>query len=175
MDKPFVKNGLFLAILMIIITLAIYLLSPVSLTSFWYSITGFVLVIVFMVKAVRDYKIQNQGFASFGEALVQSFGTAIISGVVSAVFTYILYNIIDTGLGDVMKESMVERFENMEGMVGEEAVEQMIASLDEQDFSMGIGQILTGTMMSVVIYLLIALIVSAITKKNDAGITSLDS
>lgn len=175
MDKPFVKNGVLLAILSIIVTLGLYLVTPQSLTSFWFSILAFVLVIFFMVKSVRDYKAQNAGFASFGEALVQSFGTALVSGILGALFTYILYNFIDPGLGDLIKESMIERFESMEGMVGEEAVEQMIAGLDEQDFSMGLGQVLSGTMMSMAIYLLIALIVSAITKKNDSGITSLDS
>jgi len=140
----------------------------------WFPFVSLAILVVFMVKAVRDYKAQNGGYASFGEALIQSFGTALVSMVISIIFTYLLYNIIDPGLGDIMKESMIDRFESMEDLLGEEAVEEMIVALEEQDFSMGLSQIIQGSLTSSILSLILALIVSAITKKNDSGIGSLD-
>ena len=175
MQNPIIKNGVFSGLAMVIYTLVIYLVDPSLLSNMKLAFIPMIIVIIFMVRAVSDFKAQNNGFASFGEALLQSLGTAVIATVISNIFVYILYNFIDPGMLEVLKQASIDQMESMEGLLGEEGVDRAVDELESQEFTFGIGKVLIGTLTSIFIYLIISLIVAAITQKKPKGAASLDS
>ncbi len=174
MQNPLVKNGILLGVISIILTLAFYLISPAMLISYIAMGTSLVIMIALMVKSIKEFKSSNNGYASFGEALIQGFGTVLIGMFISTIFTYLLYNVIDTGLSDVMMQATIEKIEGMEGMIGEEAVEKIIEDTEAQGMEITVGKLAQTFALSSVLSLIISLIVAAITKKNKTGFDSLD-
>lgn len=170
MNQPFVKQGITLSIVSIIITMAVYLIDATYLTSGLLSIGSLAISIYFMVKAVKQFKNSNGGYASFGEALIQSFGTAMVSVIIVSIFQWFLYNVIDPGLADMLKETMLTKFEDMESLLGEEATEAMIEGIEAQDFTMSIGRTIQNIGFAGIFLLILSLVVSAFTKKSREGI-----
>jgi len=175
MQNPIIKNGVFAGLAGILLMLVLYLAAPSMMTSPWISLVSFAIIIIFMVMAVSNFKAQNNGFASFGEALLQSLGVAGVATIIGSIFSYLLYNVIDPGLVDVLKEASIAQIESMEGLIGEEGVDKALDDLENQEFTFGFGKILFGAISAMVIYLIISLIVAAITQKKPKGAASLDS
>lgn len=164
MNKHFVKYGLYAGGASILITLLLYVIDPKIMlqVSNWII---FILSVVFMVMAAKGKRSEQGGFISFKEAFTESWLTYLVYALVSLVFTYLLFNVIDPDLKDTVKEIAMEAMEKMSGLLGEEGTAKAIEELEKQD-SFSIGGLAQSTAFALVFGALISLIIAAVVKKE---------
>ncbi len=169
MDNPAIKNGLFMGIASILFTMVLYFIDP-SMIFGTIAYAGMLSPIYFMWKSATEEKAINDGFLSFSEGLKAAFLTAVIGGLITQLFSYVLINFIDPSLVDVLRETSIEATEKIIAMFGdnEDAAEQMREAMEEQDFTPTLGKTLIGYLGSLIFpTFIIALIIAAITKKEN--------
>ena len=169
MENPAIKNGVFMGVASILFTMILYFIDS-SMIFGWAAWIGMLIPVYFMWKATTEEKGINGGFLSFGEGFKAAFLAAVIGGLITQLFSYVLMNFIDPSLVDVLREQSVEAAEKMIAMFGdnEEAAEAMREAMEEQDFTPTLGKTLLGYLGSLVFpTAIIALIIAAITKKED--------
>ncbi|MBF9237128.1 DUF4199 domain-containing protein [Hymenobacter sp. BT683] len=123
----------------------------------------FLVLIVGIVLAMRHFKEHNYGFMSFGQGL--GIGTMIsaVVGALSAVFTYVYLNIIDTdAVGRMMEKARADM--EAKGGLSDEQIDQGMAMA---------GKFMNGPMMVVIVLVtsiitgvLLSLIISAFVKHS---------
>lgn len=166
MGNPAVKNGILMGVASIVVTMLLYFVDKRSMISYG-SWIGYVIIAYFMYAAAAGTKSANGGNLTFGEGLVSSMTALAIGMLISSIFAYLLYNVIDPSLLDTMKEIQVEMIDKMAGFMGEDAAEQAKDAMEDNPPSFGIGTVAIGYVVSLIFPgLVIALIVSAVTKKN---------
>jgi uncharacterized membrane protein YeaQ/YmgE (transglycosylase-associated protein family) len=128
----------------------------------------------FIAAQVQTKKAQG-GYASFREMFSAFMIGAIVYMVISTLFGLLLFQVIDTGLGDRMKEktivAMSERFESM-GMEGEQ-LDESLAKMEEQDNYSVVGQ-LKSFLYAILIFGVIGAIASLITRKDKPAFDTVD-
>ena len=165
-QNVFVAYGIISGIVVIIFTLGLYLggiewfMNPIAFVVY-------VLPIVIAVLAsVKQKKLQG-GYLSFGEALKGSFLVFVITGLLSSIFIYILFNYIDVPFRDALSQKSAEISRQMMERFG----------MKEDDIDRATDDILSGRAYSVrsmainfavycVIYFIVSLIIAAIVKRK---------
>ena len=109
-----VKFGLYTGIASIIISLILYLAglsdpvdpNPISYVAWLVPVIGVVL-------GIKYYKDSNEGLLSYGQALGAGTVTALVAGIIGAVYTFIFFEYIDPGMIDAIRENAkTEAFKN---------------------------------------------------------------
>jgi len=173
MSNPFVKNGILYGITSILVTLVIWLVAKDFFASMWLSLLMILVPIFFMVKAVREVRAENGGHIPFGSSFINGLGTIFVGALVGSIFTYLLYNFIDPGLEEYIKNALVENLGSYEEMMGEDAFDQMIEGVEGQSFS-DIGTLFKNLFFVLIPGSIISLIIAAIMKKDEPAL-GLDS
>ncbi|MFT5617184.1 MAG: hypothetical protein ACI85I_000400 [Arenicella sp.] len=162
-----VKHGLIIGLIGIAFTTLTYLMGPEAASgplSYVVFAVTIGLLVYFGIQGRKD----NGGYFSFGEAFKYVFITAIVGTVISFVFQYVLYGIIDpsyyTQVGEMALEKIGEMYESM-GM----DQEQIDAAMEQAKGSMGysIKNVLIGLGGTSVFYAVVAAIIGAIIKKQN--------
>ena len=169
MRNSALRFGLMTGVASIIITLILYLINRSSITGS----AGWVGLLVFlagMAYGTLQIRKEQGGYMSFGEAFKNTWIIWVGAALLTSLFTYIMFNFIDTGLEDLQKEAAYEMAERMSGMLGEDGKEAMMESLENQDFGMSFGRTILNFFVSALIGTIPALIVSLFVKKNNPGI-----
>ncbi|MEL6123584.1 MAG: DUF4199 domain-containing protein [Bacteroidota bacterium] len=136
-------------------------------------VTSLAFAIAFLVLAMRETRTINEGYLGYGEAVKIGLGTFAIAALVSGVFTFLLYNIIDGSLYDLEKAKAIESVEKIAASFGasDEVIEDAVAesrdAIESMGSNKGIGTYLQEWLLSVIIYgLPCSLIISAFMKKS---------
>lgn len=169
MGNNAIRNGLYMGGALVLLYLALYFVSPKVFLS-WGSWISFAVYIYFMYNAAKEERASLGGYMSFGEGFKAAFLAFVVGGLISALFTYVMYNFIDPTLIDLTKEIALEAFEKMSGFMGEEAAETAMETIEDQDFSTSysIGNTLMGYLFSLIFPgAVIALIIAAIMKRTN--------
>ncbi len=167
-----INNGLIAGLVGIVLYLAYYFINPELLFNPWLGLViGLIVWIYFMRKAGVDTKADNGGFLTFKEALKPTFLTYVVGSLLSVAFSFILFNLIDPSLNDLMQEKSIEMAENMMKTfgAGEEQIEAAMEQMEDQDQSMTIGRVLQTYLVGLVFPgFVLALIISAVIKQKPA-------
>lgn len=164
-----VKNGLFLAIASIIFSHVCYMINPkMLLTGVAY--LSFIITIFFMYRAAAEEKKLNEGFLSFSESLKVTFLTYTIGGLFGAIYIYLMFNVFDTSLNDVMREVSIEQAESLAELFGaEDELESLPDQMEQQNIQMSFSMVFLNYLVSLIFPgFIFALVISAITKKEQA-------
>lgn len=126
--KKFVLNyGVLLGILSIILGVVMYVTNAYLAPSFIYSVIGFLILVVVIAMAIKAYKAENGGYLGLGEALKVGIGVAVIGGIISAIWSFVLMNYIEpdfmSQMMEMQREQMVEANPNMTESQMEAALE----------------------------------------------------
>jgi hypothetical protein len=126
--KKFVLNyGVLLGILSVIMGVVMYVTNAYLDPSFIYSIIGFLLLIVVISLAIKAFKSENGNYLSLGEALKVGIGVAVIGGIITALWSFVLMNYIEpdymSQMMDVSRDKMTEMNPNMTDAQLEAAME----------------------------------------------------
>ncbi len=154
-----VKYGIYLTLISIIYTTLIQILGQGANRSLGY--LSIVFMVIILVLAHRDYKKSNE-FMSYGEGLKISMIIVAISSVIGTIYTYIYIKFIDNSMLDQIRQQTEATLEKR-GMSDEQIQQAMTMqakfTTPEMIFIFGIlGALFFG--------FIVALIVSAITKKS---------
>ncbi len=123
-----------------------------------------------MFKAIDEYKATHGGYISYGQGLglntLISAVAAIISTAVSLIYTTFIDNTAMKKMMEAQKEKMVEQWEK-QGM-SERQIEDAMAMTEKMTaFMQNPGMMFVSGVISITIFgFIVALIVSAIKKKN---------
>jgi len=170
MNHPSVKYGVLGGFVSIIITLVLWFINPDYLLNYVGTVTGFLVLIYFMYLAGKEARELSGGYIDFGEIFKYLFIAFVIMTLISTVFTYILYNFIDTGMIEREKEMAIKMVEKMAAIIGsDDALDETIDKIEEQDFTFSIGKAIQGWVMWLIPGAIIAAIQGAIMKKKDSN------
>jgi FtsH-binding integral membrane protein len=137
--------------------------------AWWNSLLSIGLLVALMVGAAMEYRDREGGWMSYGASVSLMLRVCMLGSLLSVAFMGLLYNVIDKGLDEQMKEITLEQMEQMleKFDVPSEQIEEQMEAIEERDFSQTPRALITSWMISVVFGLFLALIASAFTKKNE--------
>lgn len=163
------KWGLITGALQIAFVVIQYLIDPALMIAWWNSLLSIGLLVALMVGAAMEYRDREGGRMSYGTSVWLMFRVCMLGSLLSVAFMGLLYNVIDKGLDERMKEITLEQMEQMleKFDVPSEQIEEQMEAIEERDFSQTPRALITSWMISVVFGLFLALIASAFTKKNE--------
>ncbi len=163
-----INYGLYLGIAAALLTVIAYAADLTLLTKFWYGIIFWVLIIVLGIMSISSSKKILNGFISFKECLGSWVLTISIGLVISTLVSFIIFGVIDPDAAKQLQQLTIESSINtMEGFnMAPEAIAEAVERMEQQN-NYSIGNMLLGTVISIVIFTIIGLIVSAFMKKSD--------
>lgn len=160
------KFGLILGFAQVAVYLLLYIIDRSLLVSFIASMLQFVGSLLLIAWPMRSYKKLKNGLLSFRDGLVLGLLTITGGALVTVVFNYILYNLIDPGLGAFIKKSAIEKAVSMMEKLGATAedIDKSIAPLMQQDFMMTPAKLPGLFFQTIMIYAIPVLIIAAVFK-----------
>ena len=160
--------GLYLGVLLALITVFAYAINIEYLTNMWVGIFILIAIIVFGIIAVAKVKQAQNGFASFKQSFTAYFITVLIGLVISTFVSFLLFNVVDTDAAEVLKEKTIEKtVEMMEGFnAPSDKIEETIEQIESQN-QYSIGNIAKGLAGYLVFFSVVGLIVAAAMKKSN--------
>ena len=169
--KNFLNNaliyGIYLGSISIVLTV-IYYLFDLSMFNWVFSIINMVISItvssIFIVMAIKKYRVGFlDGNIKYLQCVLIGFIVLLVSGILTSIFTYILYHLIDP---DFMKKQLELFIEKMQSYnMSEEQLDKIIERTKE-------GMDSQGQLKSVLIYVpifaaVLSLIISIFVRKKD--------
>lgn len=156
-EKNLVKYGLIGGVVAILIMVILYLVDEKLLANQMVGLISPIVLMAIGVFAAVAQRRDNGGYISYGEAVGTSIGSFMIALVISTLFSFLLYMVIDTSLLGMIREAQVEQMDAMldKGNMSQEQYDQSIRYIEE----MGTGMMIFGWSMAVIVAGVIALIV----------------
>ncbi|CAM1362635.1 conserved membrane hypothetical protein [Tenacibaculum sediminilitoris] len=104
-SKNIILNyGLYLGIIGVFIHLAFYATGNLIEHGMLSGIIGFIVMIALIILGIKKFKADNGGILTFGQALKVGVGIAVISAVISTIYTLIFTNVIEPDFQAQMME-----------------------------------------------------------------------
>jgi len=172
MNEIIKKNGITFGIVTglvsVLITTFIYIVDLTLFTSWWLGILNIIIYISIGVYLLVKTKKDLKGIFPFKDAFTTYFISAVVGILISVAFNIVLFNFIDPGAKDTIKEltikfavEMMEKFN-----APKEAVNQAIKDMQEND-QFSIGQLVKGSVFSILFSAIFGLILAAIFKSKS--------
>ncbi len=158
-----INYGIYLGILGSVIHLALWASGKAIELGWVANLLSFIALIVFVVLGIKNHKEANGGFISWGQGVKIGMGIAMISGVISVIYTLLFMNVIDPEFQqhamDLERQKWVDAGMTQEQMDGANKMAEMFQ---------GPG-ILTGLIlaMSAFFGFIVSAITAAIMKKDE--------
>lgn len=124
---------------------------------------GLVIFLILLILAHKEFKSEGDGYMSFGQGLGIGTLIAIISSVISSVFTFIYVSFINTNMIDAIREKSIADME---------AQGQSQAQIDQampfvEMFTSPVAMLVMGVLMGVLFGFIVSLIVTIFTKNQN--------
>lgn len=156
-----INNGLIAGGISIMISLVLYLVNKELLFQSWIGSLGTIVLIYFMYSSTKTYLDNSENYTFMG-TFQHPFVTGILSLILSTIFAYLLYNVIDPDLNQMMADTAMQKMEGMKSMIGEEAYEKQMESMDPSMLGYSVKTALISLVGGAVVIGIIALIITAI-------------
>lgn len=170
-NRELLQFGLISGLAAIFVFVIIYVLGSEYFLSPIVWVSSFGLPIVFAVLGARAAKKNGNGYLPFSGALKICFGVFVLTGLLSTLFSFTMFNFIDVAFGESVKQLTIEK--TMEFMqrfkVPDTEVDKQIDQLVEMDM-FSLGNLFKSFAQSCIAYFIEALIVAAIVKKKKPEI-----
>jgi hypothetical protein len=168
------KNGITFGILTglfsILVTTAIYIVDLNLFTAWWLGLINIVIYIIIAIVLLSKTKKELNGVFSFKEAFTTYFISAIIGLALSVCFNMLLFNVIDPGAKDTIKELtikyMVTTMEKFNAPA--ETVNTAIKDLQENNQFSVLG-LLKGSLTNIIFVSIFGLIMAAFFKSRPSS------
>jgi len=166
--KNGVSFGIVTGLFSVLVTTLIYIIDLKLFTAWWLGLLNIVIYIAIGVYLLAKTKKDLKGIFPFKDAFTTYFISAVIGIVISVAFNIVLFNFIDPGAKDTIKEltikfavEMMEKFNTPR-----EAINQAIKDMQQND-QFSIGQLLKGSVFSILFSAIFGLILAAIFKSKS--------
>ena len=162
------KSGVIMGVLGILISLVVYIIDPLLMIKWWFSLFSLVLFIALVTYYGMQYRELTGGYLSFKKAYIYSFLAFVVAGILGLVFNIFLFHVIDPDLPEMISDAIVEQtVEMMEGFgANQEVIDQAIEDADTAASFTLMGQIKSFGMV-LIFYALMSLISGAIVKRKE--------
>lgn len=170
MNQNAIRSGLLIGVIGIILSLLIYIVNSSLFGNTWLmlglGVINLVLITYFGVK----YRNDNGGFLSFKDAYVYAIISMVCMVVVTTVFSFVLFTVVDPGLPEIIADAAVENAESMMRSFGtpEEVMEEQLDKA-RQDTLDGFttGGMIQRSGVRILINLVICLILAVIIRRKE--------
>mgnify|MGYP003339379752 CR=1 FL=1 len=166
-NKETIQFGLFSGVAAVLVFIVLYILGAEYFMSPVAWISSYFLPIVFAVVAGLTVKRKNNGYLNFNEALKLSFGVFVITGLMSTIVSFFIFNYFDVAFAERMKQLTIEKAQEtmMKFKIPENEIDKAIEKITEQDM-FSFGSLSKSFAYACILYFIEALIISAIIKKK---------
>ena len=166
------KSGVILGVIGILISLTVYIIDPLLMIKWWFSLSSLVLFIALVSYFGIQYREILGGGVSFKTAYIYSILTFILAGLIGTAFSILLFHVIDPDLPQLMSEAIIEQIvEMMEGFgANQEIIDEAIEDADSAASFTVMGQIKSFGMV-LIFYAVMSLITGAIIKRKVPDFT----
>jgi hypothetical protein len=155
--------GVIIGLISIVYSVILYMLNKIFSQALGYA--GIIIIIAGLGIAMKSYRDNVlDGVLPFGKAFGFGMLIIVVAGLLGAVFTYLLYAIIDTGLGERMMEFTSERM--LKRGVPEAQLDLILERAAK--FQKPLPMAITGLITSILGGVVLSLIMAAIFKKEEA-------
>lgn len=132
-SKNIILNyGLYLGLIGVFIHLAFYATGTLIKQGMLSGIIGFIAMIILIILGIKKFKTDNGGLLTFGQALKVGVGIAVISAVISTIYTLIFTNLIEPDfqaqIMEVQRQSWLDAGMNDEQIEASEAMAEKFNS-----------------------------------------------
>ena len=152
--KSIIDFGLLSGIAGILITLIGYAMGKAANPGLLLGIIAFLIPIVIIVLGIRNFKIRNNGFLKWGQSVKTGIGIALIWGLLTLAFQFILENYIDPNILEQKIEFLRTTLEDWG--LDQDSIEKNIEKQRNQNP-------LLGNALGLLFFVFIGFVVSAIT------------
>lgn len=161
--KSSLTYGIYLGIVSILLSVVLYVFGLTFET--WVQYASYPITIAAIVWAQLAYRKSLGGEMTYGQALSIGLMTVIFSSVLSAIYTYLLFAVIDPSLQEQMRLVTEQRIVE-QGKVPEEQLDTVVEMMTkfQKPWIMAISVVF----MSAILGLIISLITGIFTKKNPS-------
>lgn len=166
--KPALIYGAIVGVVGIVLSLVFYFLNVMTATWIgWVSILVSIAVLAYVLVAYRNEYLG--GFASFGQIFVMGVVIGIVAAILNAVYTYLLYEVIDPGLVEKMRIAAEERI-----MSNSRIPESMYDDIFEKmETRMQTGRmVVMSLIVGPIINAVLSLIIAAFVKKSENPVSN---
>jgi len=161
--KPALIYGLIVGFVSILVSVIFYFLGlSLSRWTSWVSLAVTVVVLVYVLLAYRNEYLG--GYASYGKIFLMSLAVGIISSILGAIYTYLLYNVIDPEMADktrIMAEEGIMNNKRLTESMKEDWIERMDGRFTTAKM------VRTALIWGIIISTILGLIISAFVKKEE--------
>lgn len=171
MQNPFVKYGLYYLLLYIVTSLGIYLVDAGWLFHMYTGWVWLLILIGFMYAAIREKKLQSQGYLTLQQGFRETWLTFAIGMGATVIFNFILTNYVDVHLLEIQKEIQIEAIQNMASSMNlsEEKTQKQIEELRNSD-GPSLSKLFFGYASFLLVGAVPAIILAAVFKKSPENI-----
>ncbi|MGK7650051.1 DUF4199 domain-containing protein [Capnocytophaga sp. G1920] len=123
------RNGILLGVACVVLSVLLYVTNLLYTGSFligaitW--LLNLAICVVFIVMAVHQYKTANDGFLTVGEAIKVGVVTALVGGVIAAIYSVIYTTVIDPNYYEKVVEVTMEKMSAFTSNFSEEQMEEL--------------------------------------------------
>lgn len=165
-----IKTGVILGLAGIILTAVFYAINEALLVNWAYGLTVLVASMVFIVIRGNGFRKMVGGFLSFGEAFKHGFVSFLVSAVLTTLFSFVLYLVIDPDLGNRLTDVSIQNAMDMAAGFG--APEESLAQVEEDtrarmNDQFTVGGLLKGFGINIIIVAVLSLITGLIVRKTE--------
>ncbi len=168
--KNAIKQGGILGAIAIALTTIFYVVSISFMGSLKFVLLVFAVYIGYVIYSGIDYRKNTGGYLGYGQAFTHGFILLAVAGFAGLLFGLLLYQVIDTELGEKITEAIITNTQDSMRNFGapEDSIEVQISKMREEmptNFS-AIGQIknyFTGLIWNAILVLITSLFV----RKNE--------
>ncbi len=175
--KKYLTYGAILGLVQAIYLGILYVIGIEALSNFWFTLILFPLsIFLTFLFALRVRKEDFGGFWKFKDAFIAFFVMGAVGGIVTTLWSLLLYNVIDPKLGHDLAEQIMENtLEMMEKWdAPEEQIEKTMDDLAGLPDDFKPAGLLLSYAKSLVWYAILGMIGGAITRKSGAPASSID-
>jgi hypothetical protein len=173
MNEIIKKNGITFGVILglfsLLITTTIYVIDLKLFTSWWVGLVSMAVAIIIGISVEIKTKKQLNGVFPFKDAFTVYFLTALIGSLISTIFNYLLFNIVDPGAKETLKEITIKYTSEMMEKFGAQAdqINEAVQKVAETD-NYSIGNLLFGLAIALVFQAIFGLILAAIFKSKSS-------
>lgn len=164
------QHGGMAACISVILSLVAYLIGVEMMTGWQIGVAQGALILATMAFVSRAIRTDEGGFISFGRLVSHTFVAALCIVIAQQAFNFVLYNIINPDLVDVLvdisKEAAAEILNsfNLDGEILDQTMLETEKAVRE---SLSLAGILKGILYSMIFWTVPALIISAVFKRSS--------
>lgn len=158
------KWGLITGIALIVYSTILYTFSQTTNSALSLIIYG--ILIVGLVLGMREYRLSNEGYMTYGQGMGLGTQLSAITGFLSSSFTVFYTQLIDPGFQERMTEQVREQMEE-KGSMSDEQIDQAVEVM--QKFQTPGLQFVFGLLGTILIGVIFSLIIAAFIRRNKTN------